>query len=149
MGRQTIISRFRTLQPEVRILHSDQTKSHSWPNILYLLYGRSNSNKDGECGLGVFLQTMECAWKEVKKDQGGSECVGTGPAAAHPMHNQHPAFLFPITTHLSSLLIPPRPRTKQHNTQSTNNAQSKACTHAYHNKKHKQDVENESQYKHH
>ena len=57
---------------------------------------------------------MECAWKEVKKDQGGSECVGTGPAAAHPMHNQHPAFLFPITTHLSSLLIPPRPRTKQH-----------------------------------
>ena len=59
------------------------------------------------------LQTMECAWKEVKKDQGGSECVGTGPAAAQPMHNQHPAFLFPITTHLSSLLIPPRPRTKQ------------------------------------
>ena len=54
---------------------------------------------------------MEYAWKEVKKDQGGSECVGTGPAAAHPMHNQHPAFLFPITTHLSSLLIPPRPRT--------------------------------------
>ena len=72
---------------------------------------------------------MECAWKEVKKDQGGSECVGTGPAAAHPMHNQHPAFLFLITTHLSSLLIPPRPRTKQHNTQSTNNAQSKARTH--------------------
>ena len=95
------------------------------------------------------LQTMECAWKEVKKDQGGSECVGTGPAAAHPMHNQHPAFLFPITTHLSSLLIPPRPRTKQHNTQSTNNAQSKTRTHAHHNTKHKEDVESESQYMHH
>ena len=91
---------------------------------------------------------MECAWKEVKKDQGGSECVGTGPAAAHPMHNQHPAFLFPITTHLSSLLIPPRPRTKQHNTQSTNNAQSKARTHTAMQST-KKDVESESQYKHH
>ena len=94
------------------------------------------------------LQTMECAWKEVKKDQGGSECVGTGPAAAHPMHNQHPAFLFPITTHLSSLLIPPRPRTKQHNTKSTNNAQSKARKLAHHNTKHKQDVESKSQHVH-
>ena len=45
MGRRIIISRFQILQPEVRIIVIGRPK---------LLLDRSNSDKDGECGLVFF-----------------------------------------------------------------------------------------------